>query len=103
MKIKPPSKIKIGSYVYKVKLEKDLIVMQGNIGEHRPHKLEIVVDECARSKTPALIHEVVHAICDNYCVKLDDADTDRLAHGFTELLDNLGIKIDWEWKYPKCD
>jgi len=96
MKIKSPERVKIGSFVYNVKLEKDLSMTQGNVGEHRPHLMEIVIDDRTRSKTPVFLHECIHAICANYTINIDDDTVDRLSHGMAELFDNLNIEIEWD-------
>ncbi len=96
IKIKPPKKLKIGSFVYKVKFEDDLMLTQGNSGEHRPHYLVITIDRKVKSKTPVFLHESLHAINDNYVLHLDEDTIDALSHGVSEVLDNLGIAIVWE-------
>jgi hypothetical protein len=96
IKIKQPKKLKIGSYVYKVKVEDDLMLTQGNSGEHRPHYMEIAIDKKVKSKTPVFLHESLHAINDNYVLHLDEDTIDALSHGVSEVLDNLGIAIVWE-------
>ena len=96
IKVKVPREVKIGSFVYKVKLEEDLSMTQGNVGEHRPHFMEIVIDERTKNKTPVFLHECIHAICYNYTMGIIDDDIDRLSHGMAELLQSIGVELDWD-------
>jgi len=97
MNIKVPKKLKCGSQVYKMKQVDDLIIEQGNVGEQRPHTGYIVIDKRLQKqrKTDVLIHEYLHAVDQNYLLNFDDNTIDRVAHGMAELLQCLGIVLEW--------
>ena len=97
MKIKVPRKIKLGIYTYKIKFDPTLQLVNGNIGEHRPNKGEIVLTsyQSDTSKILTLNHEVLHHISSQYQLDLDEREIERLAHGFAEYMQSLGIELDW--------
>ena len=98
MKVKIPKEIKIGTLDYTITLDPYIWKEDAQKGQVNYMKLTIKLDpqipESQRSLT--LIHEVIHIVCDNYNVHLDEDDVDRLAHGIGEFLfNNLDIEFDW--------
>ena len=98
MIVKIPSKVKCGAYTYRLRLIKDLVITADRVGEYRPHDAEIVIDEAIhpQQKGVTLIHEYLHAVNTVHSLHLDDDTIDRLAQGFMEFLQCLGIELDWQ-------
>jgi len=94
--IKVPRKLRCGSRVYKLKMVDDLIIENGNVGEHRPHTGYIVIDKKTQNKTAVLLHEYLHAVDQNYLLNFDDNTIDRISHGMAEFLQGMKIKLDWD-------
>ena len=97
MKVKVPRKIKLGIYTYKIKTDKTLHLTSGNVGEHRPFKNEIVLAPYMSNTAKVLTfnHEVLHHISNQYQLDLDEKEIDRLAFGWAEFMQALGIELDW--------
>lgn len=93
--LKIPKTVKCGASTYQVKMVDDLIITDGNSGEHRPYTRVIAIDKRSSFKTQTFIHEYLHAINTNYRTELDDTNLDRVAGGIAELFQSLGIEIDW--------
>ena len=97
MKVKIPRKIKGGTHPYKIKFESNLIVEDNRYG-YANHVTQIIAIDTVLAPSQrdvTLIHEVLECINRNYSCRLDDDNIDRIAHGFNEFLENLGIKFDW--------
>jgi hypothetical protein len=96
VKVKVPRKIKIGSYEYDVVFKPHLKTDDNLMGfmNKRTSKIELDPDDGSTLDT-TLLHEVVHLISFNYEVNLDEDNTSRIANGIAELLQILGIELDW--------
>jgi len=97
MKVKIPETLKCGSITYQFKQVEGLLIERDRAGEYRPHQSEIVIDRklSKQAKTATLIHEYLHAVDRNYHIGFDDDTMDRIANGMAELLECLGIEIEW--------
>jgi len=97
MKVKVPKEIKLGIYRYKIKFDKTMQLVSGNVGEHRPSNGEIALAPYMSepSRIITLNHEVLHHISDQYRMHLDEDAVDRLAFGWAEFMQSLGIELDW--------
>lgn len=98
MKVKVPKEIRIGVYHYFIRhlpyLHRDFNIY-GRVCTNA-ELIELDLDMPDTIKTVSLLHELIHAICDSYCVRLSDEDTDRIAQGLAQiLLNNWGIQFDW--------
>ena len=95
VKVEVPSIITVGPFSYAVKLQEGLALMTGNVGEHRVHTREIVIDSGTTIKDAVLLHEIIHAINFTYVIEMDDSSIDRLAHGLLEVLNDMNITMNW--------
>jgi hypothetical protein len=102
MKIVVPDKLKCGAYIYDLRMVKDLVVSSNQVGERRPHYSEIVIDEVLhpQQRDVTLLHEYIHLVDDVYVLHLEEDDIDRLAMGFMEFLQSLGIELEWHLAKP---
>ena len=98
MKVKVPSKIKIGVHAYEVRYNPLLWHEESLKGcaNHLRQTIEIDTHLAESQKLVTFLHEVNHIINDNYRCKLDEDEIDKMASGFAELLvNNLGIEFVW--------
>jgi CII-binding regulator of phage lambda lysogenization HflD len=100
VKVKVPKQSKVGAREYKVLIENDLVQNQGNRGETRYHKQEIVLDSrlSQEQRIVTFIHERLHTIEEHFCgrVNLSEEIISGLAEGLYQFLkEDLGIEFDW--------
>ncbi len=97
MKVKVPNKIKIGCFTYDIVYDDTIVPDHNRCGEISPreHKIRMATYLQGDSKSQSLAHEITHFISDVYSCELDEANTDRIANGFIEFLQQLGIEFDW--------
>jgi hypothetical protein len=98
MKIKIPRKIKLGIYTYKIMFDKTMILVDGNVGEHRPNSgvIALAPHMSNAGLYQSFNHEVLHHINSQYKLGLDEDAIDRLATGWAEFMERgLGIQLDW--------
>jgi len=92
-----PRRIKIGPFSYDIKLVRGLRYYNGASGHITFEGGTVELDDVVREpmKSCHFLHEMVHAIDINASVGLDEDGVDRMANGFAELLQQLGIKLDY--------
>jgi len=68
-----PSQIKIAGFVIDIKMDKNILVERGHIGEYAPKYQEIRIAEglTEQQQKETLIHEVIEAIDSIYSLDLD--------------------------------
>jgi hypothetical protein len=99
--IKVPKEISVGSYKsIQIYLIRDLIAKSGDQGCISLGEACICVDPISSPKNmrDTLIHECLHIVDHEYRVFAEGTDEqgiDRVAHGFSQLCDLLGIELDW--------
>ena len=99
MKVKIPKEIRLLTHKYKIRFDtKELASAQAG-GLTRHLYQEIILDNVANPKSEVdqiFLHEFLHVIERHLCVKIDDADVERISEGLAELLfTSLGIEFDW--------
>jgi len=95
MKIKIPSKLRLGPYIYTVEISPEA-GDRGARGEHLPDPCRILIDDSARLKTETFFHEFAHASDRCYGdYGMSDLQCGAIAKGLTQLFDELDIEIDW--------
>ena len=99
MKVKIPRQIKFLTHKYTIRFDEKELVSTGTIGLTRHLYQELLLSKKTLPKSEldqVFLHEFVHIIERHMCVKLDDADVERISEGFAELLfNNLDIEFDW--------
>jgi len=98
MEVKIPKQIKILTHTYTVKFDSKELLSSGTCGLCKHLQQEIILEpNHPKSEVNQIfLHEFIHTIERHLCVKLDDADVERLSEGWATLLfDNLGIEFDW--------
>jgi len=99
MKVKIPKKIKTLTHTYKIRFDAKQLLSSGTMGLTRHLYQEIILDNKSTPKSELdqiFLHEYIHVIERHFCVKLDDADVERLSEGLAELLfNNLNLEFDW--------
>jgi hypothetical protein len=102
---KMPKKLKIGWQTYEIQevpeLEEDGTPLYGVHSSSR-NLIQISQKECDESrKRSCLIHEVLHAIDEQYCIRIKESQVEALANGITTvMIDNKDqIKQFLEWFY----
>ena len=98
MKVRIPKTIKLLTHTSSIKFDNKFVQAQGTCGITRHWYQDIILDPCLPESEIAQVffHEVFHVIERHFCVKLDDADIERLSEGLMEILvNNLGIEFDF--------
>ena len=99
MKVRIPSRIKIGGHWVKIFYEDKLYDNHAKYGQSRFAECEIALQDRDMSdsrKAHTLLHELMHFIDNTYNnYKLGEDDIDALATGIHTLLVDLGIEFDW--------
>ena len=99
MKVKIPKEIKLLTHTYKIKFDTKELASAGTGGLTKHLYQEIILDNVAYKPSEVdqiFLHEYIHVIERHLCVKLDDADVERISEGLADLLfNNLGIEFDW--------
>ena len=99
MKVKIPSKIRVGAYDYSVLAIPNLTFDFRLLGQSLADKQVIKVepDTTSQTKNVTLWHEIIHAISDVYNCELDEKNIDRIAQGIASIIDkDLQIEFDWD-------
>ena len=98
LQVKVPRVIKLGIHRYRIRFDHTMLMVNGNVGEHRVSSGEIALDPhmAQSSMTHVLNHEIMHHINQQYKCGLDEDGIDRIAMGWAEYMERgLGIKYDW--------
>jgi len=96
MKIKVPKSIRIGAHNYSVAYRENMKLDDNWRGACNQRTAEILIDPIGgETINRSFLHEVTHMIDFNYEINLHEDDVSRLAHGIAELLESLGIELDW--------
>ena len=97
MKIKVPLVTRVGSLECELKFTANLKSDHSWLASLNQRTCLIEVDNDLRGnmRDRAYLHEVVHQIDINYEIGLSEENISRLANGFCEYLNNLGIELDW--------
>ncbi len=97
MKIKVPKVNQIGSFMCRVKLTPYLRCDEGWRASlnQRKNLIEIDTQLSGNCRDRSYLHEIVHQIDINYECGLSEENISRIANGFCEYLNNLGIELDW--------
>ena len=98
MKVRIPKTIKLLTHTSSVKFDAKFVQAQGSCGLTRHWYQEIILDPSMPESEIAQVffHEVFHVIERHFCVKLDDADIERLSEGLMEILvNNLNLEFDF--------
>jgi len=98
MKIKVPDSILIGLHSYEVIFNPHLQIDEERVGtlNRRTQTLEIENALAQSQKEVTLWHEIIHGISGNFSLALSEKDTDNLAIGIVQFLqDNFGIEFDF--------
>jgi len=96
-KVQIPNQITIGCHKYSLYFS-NVIDADGHDGttQHRLQQIWIAPKLPESRLCVALLHEVLHNICEAYCVRINENEVDALAEGLGQfLLNNLEIKFDW--------
>lgn len=98
VKIPRPKKIKVGGHEYKVVLDDSILLNEQRVGEvdHNNCIIRVHTPLAHDKAVVTFWHETVHAI--NYVFldsKLVEADIAGLAEGLYQVLQGMGIEIDW--------
>ena len=98
MKIKIPSRLKIGGHYVSIFYEDKLMDNHGKYGQSRFAECEIALqdrDMAESSKVQSLLHEILHFIdrAYNNC-NMDEATIDAVATGLHAMLVDMEIEID---------
>lgn len=98
MKVKVPTEINLGSYQYAVRFWRRMIYDHGLLGQSLTDCQLIKVEYDSNPQTMAVTfwHEIFHAVKHTYGCEIDENDADRLAHGIVQVLQSMGIELDWE-------
>lgn len=100
MEIKVPKEIKLLTHTYKISFDKKELDSTGTCGLTKHLYQKIYLDK--QSLPPSelnqvFLHELIHVIERHFCVRLEDADVERLSQGLAEILFNsLGIELSWD-------
>lgn len=91
-----PETLKIGHLMYKVIRVPNLHSEAGHLwGTRDPQDCEIRLDEMLHEKhpqlLPALLHEVLHDLSDQYGCHLDEDNIERLSNGLAAFLTDNGM------------
>ena len=93
-----PNQIIIGCHKYNLYFS-NVIDADGHDGttQHRLQQIWLAPKLAESRRYTALLHEVLHLICNTYCVRvLNESEIDALSEGLGQfLLGNLEIKFDW--------
>lgn len=99
MKVKVPKQIKLLTHTYNVKFDTKQVVSAGTCGLTRHLYQDIILDNQTLPPSElaqVFLHEYIHAVERHFCIKIEDADVERLSEGIAILLfENLGIEFDW--------
>lgn len=96
--IPAPKTITIGGKTYKVRQNPHLCLLENAHGICLQSDLIIEVDEGLgpEMKTSTFLHEAVEAINKVWLAnRLEHDDIDRLGEALLQLLNGLGVEIDW--------
>jgi hypothetical protein len=96
---KVPRSLHIGPYVYKVRSDAEAVTRceaAGAIGlcGRDNHRIDVQPDLKQPAKTKVILHEVLHAVDDQYNDGKCCEDVDHLAKGFTQVFEQMGIRLD---------
>ena len=99
MKVKIPKILRLLTHTCEVKFDTKRAVSAGCCGLTRHLYQDITLDGTTLPKSEidqVFLHEYIHFIERHFCLKLDDADVERLSEGLAVLLfKDLGIELDW--------
>ncbi|KKL08927.1 hypothetical protein LCGC14_2570940 [marine sediment metagenome] len=99
MKVKVPQEIKLLTHTYRVRFDAKALASAQTGGLIRHLYKEILLDNVAyplSELNQIFLHELIHVMERHLNITIDDADVDRMAEGFAELLFNgFGIELDW--------
>ena len=98
-RIPAPKKIQVGAKTYKVKIVDDLARFEGSRGDVCHNRLEIKIEKrmIPSEKETTFWHEVMHSIDQVFLAhSVDEKSIDALANGLHQVLQGMGIEIDWE-------
>ncbi len=96
-KVQIPNQITIGCHTYSIYFS-NVVDADGHDGttQHRLQQIWLAPTLSESRRYIALLHEVLHIICNTYCVRLSEDNIDALSEGFGQfLLGNLEVKFDW--------
>jgi len=95
--IKVPRTIRIGGHQYTIVFSQG-VSDAGDYGRvnHRTLTIELAPERPMSQKAASLIHEILHIINNVYNNRhCEEDDLDALAEGFNQVLEALGIELDW--------
>jgi len=97
VKIKVPTVNQIGSLKYPVSFVSHMRTDDGWKGSlnERTGVIHIETEISGNMRDRTYLHEIVHQIDINYEIGLSEENISRIANGFCEYLNNLGIELDW--------
>ena len=98
MKVKIPKKIKFLTHEYEIVFDTKELQSAGTMGLTRHLFQKITLDNKVTPPSELnqiFLHEFIHVIERHMCIKIDDADVDRISEGISELLLQLGVEFDW--------
>ena len=98
MKVKIPSKIRVGAYEYSITLV-PMGEAYNKLGQCYTSKELIKIDSESsyRIKCVTFWHEVLHAIDDVYRGEMKEEEMERLAQSLTAvMLNDMGIEFIWD-------
>lgn len=99
MKIPAPTEIQVGAVHYTIQLVDDLHRFDALRGEVCHNRLIIRLEKrmIPIEKTATLWHEIIHAVDQIWLShSMADSQVDALANGLHQVLEGMGIEIDWE-------
>ena len=99
MKVKIPKTLRLLTHNIGVKFDVKQTQSLGTCGVTRHLYQDIILDNITLPKSEldqVFLHEYIHVIERHFCVKLEDADVERISEGLAVLLFNdLDIEFDW--------
>ena len=99
MKIKVPKQMRLLTHNITIRFDAKHVIAQGTCGLTRHLYQDIILDNISLPPSElnqVFLHEYIHVIERHFCLKLDDADVERLAEGLSVLLfDTFNIELDW--------
>jgi hypothetical protein len=95
--IKVPRKLKLGVKNISTYFNLNLNIDENRVGQYsvREERIDILPMQPSSELSICYWHEWLHIIDRQYGCGIGEDNIDRMAHGLAEIVEKLGIELDW--------